>query len=79
MLKYIQHRISQGAHSHSPLFVDSGSTVLTRNRFTGYAHHLLIRLGIDISRYNGDSFRKGAATSAAAAGMEDHLIQLLGR
>ena len=79
MLKYIQHRLSQGAHSFSPLFVDSDLTVLTRNRFIGYVHHLLNRLGIDVSRYNGHSFRIGAATSAAAAGVEDHLIQLLGR
>ena len=33
MLKYIQHRISQGAYSYSPLLADSNSTVLTRNRF----------------------------------------------
>ena len=78
MLKYIQHRLSQGAHSFSPLFVDSDLTVLTRNRFIGYVHHLLSRLGTDVSRYNGHSFRIGAATSAAA-GVEDHLIQLLGR
>ena len=69
MLKYIQHRISQGAHSHSPLFVDSDTTVLTRNCFIGYVHHLLNRLGIDVSRYNGHSFSIGAAASAAGVAL----------
>ena len=40
---------------------------------------MLTRLGKDDSAYCGHSFRIGAATSAAAAGVEDHLIQTMGR
>ena len=31
----------------------------------------MTRVGIDTSRYSSDSFRIGAATAAAAAGLED--------
>ena len=35
--------------------------------------------GLDYSNYHGHSFRIGAATSAAAAGIPDHAIKMLGR
>ena len=40
---------------------------------------LITRLGKDQTVFNGHSFRIGAATAAAAARVEDHLIQTLGR
>jgi hypothetical protein len=39
----------------------------------------LQRAGIQQENYNGHSFRIGAATTAAQKGLEDSLIQTLGR
>ena len=36
-------------------------------------------IGLDPSKYAGHSFRVGAATTAAAAGLEDSTIKTLGR
>ena len=79
MCKFVQMRMSQGARMSDPLFVDFNGVVLTRHQFINYLHHLLCRLGVDTNKYSGHSFRIGAATSAASAGIEDHLIQTLGR
>ena len=35
--------------------------------------------GLDMNHFSGHSLRIGAATSAAAAGVPDHLIKILGR
>ena len=35
--------------------------------------------GVDITQYSGHSFRVGAASTAAAVGIEDSLIKTLGR
>ena len=79
MVKYYSIRLSQGASASSPLFVDSHGSVLTRGYFLTQVHHLCQILGLDTKQCSGHSFRIGAATSAAAAGIDDHLIKALGR
>ena len=81
MSDYLQSRFQSGAVFSSPLFVENefNFSPLNRTTFISYLKDLLDRLGYDVSRYSGHSFRIGAATSAAMAGIEDHIIQSLGR
>lgn len=62
-----------------PLFRFNDGKPLTRQRLVAQVRLALQARGIDNSRYSGHSFRIGAATSAAAAGVEDSTIQMLGR
>ena len=62
-----------------PFFKLEGGTPLTKNRFVEKVREAMTRAGIDTSRYSGHSFRIGAATAAAAVGLEDSVIQALGR
>lgn len=63
-----------------PLFiVNTYGAPLTREFFISSLRQTLDTLGIESSRYYGHSFRIGAATSAAASRVEDHLIKALGR
>ena len=52
---------------------------LTRQRFVVAVRKALERAGLKQAKYCGHSFRIGAATTAAAEGMEDSLIKTLGR
>ena len=62
-----------------PLFVLSTGSPLSRSHLVANLHTALRQAGLDESRYNGHSFRIGAATTAAQQGLEDSLIQTLGR
>ena len=62
-----------------PLFQFSDRRYLTRSRFVDYVRTALQQAGIDSAVYSGHSFRIGAATTAASHGLEDSLIQTLGR
>jgi site-specific recombinase XerD len=64
--------------SSSPFFLLPTNQPLTRKAFIGNLRQLLLRIGIQLSPYSGHSLRVGAATSVAAAGVPDHLIQVLG-
>ena len=50
-----------------------------RERFVKMTRDKLTAAGVDASHYSGHSFRIGAATTASAYGVEDSLIQTLGR
>ena len=66
-------------YNHNALFIDDQGTPLSRCFFLSHLKETLLRLGLDDKRYSGHSFRIGAASTAAAAGVPDHMIQSLGR
>lgn len=62
-----------------PLFVRTSGTPLTRAYLVSCLQAAIRQAGREDSAYNGHSFRSGAATTAAQNGLEDSLIQTLGR
>ena len=62
-----------------PLFVREDSTLLSREDFIRAVHQALQEAGMNPSLYAGHSFRMGAATTAAVAGIPAHTIKRLGR
>ena len=62
-----------------PLFSFQDGRPLTRPRFATAVRAALSDAGHDASKYCTHSFRIGAATTAASKGIEDSVIQALGR
>ena len=62
-----------------PLFRFRDGRYLTRQRFVSRVHEAVQLAGLDHNEFNGHSFRIGAATTAAAKGLEDSVIKTLGR
>lgn len=62
-----------------PFFRWTSGLPLSREAFVKGIRKALSASGMDVSGYSGHSFRIGAATAAAAAGLEDSLIKTLGR
>ena len=60
-------------------FRDREGKWLLKPRFVSEMRKALAAIGLHQETYAGHSFRIGAATTAAAAGLEDSTIQLLGR
>lgn len=75
VLNYVAARGSR----QDSFFITSRARPLTKQEFVSEFRKVLARLGIPDTNYAGHSFRIGAATSAALAGIEDSTIQLLGR
>ena len=75
LMKYVNHRGSRTG----PFFLDSSQAVITKQRFVERIRGILNSIGLPQHQYAGHSFRIGAATTAAAAGIEDSTIQTLGR
>ena len=67
------------SHLTGPLLRFLDGSTLTRTFLISTVKRALATAGIDPTRYSGHSFRIGAATSAALAGMPDHTIKMLGR
>ena len=76
MLRYLDH---QPPRSATPLYFFSTGQFLTRDKVTSILRLLLQRLGFPTECYVSHSFRIGAATTAAEAGLPPWLIQTLGR
>ena len=66
-------------HAPGPFFRDERGQPLTKARFVREVRNALSQLGLPAKQFAGHSFRIGAATAAAQAGLEDSVIQSLGR
>ena len=75
LIAHLAVRLSRGQH----LFVWEDGKHLSRSEFGHLLKWALEAAGLETSRYCGHSLHIGAATSAAAAGVPDHLIKVLGR
>ena len=62
-----------------PFFRMKDGRPLTRDLFVSQVKTILTQAGIDATKYSGHSFRIGAASTAAARGIEDSMIRTLGR
>ena len=75
MVRYLEIRGSQAG----PFFLDTSGRIVTKPWFVGRVRDILATIGIPAHQYAGHSFRIGAATTAALAGVKDSMIQTLGR
>ncbi len=75
VLSYITVR----GKDHGPFFRFQNGDTLTKAAFSKHVWSALQELGLPYQDFAGDSFRIGAATTAAKAGIEDSTIQMLGR
>ena len=62
-----------------PLFRLHSGAPLSKKVFVNWVQSALKKLGFDEKEYSGHSFRVGAATTAAARGIQDSIIKAMGR
>ena len=75
IIKYLTARGSV----RGPLFLCADGSPLSRTTLVAKVRAALAHAGVDSQEYSGHSFHIGAATTAAKKGVEDSLIQILGR
>lgn len=75
LLAYLARR----GEGPGPLFRWQDGRALTRDQFVKAVRRTLTKAGLPAEQFAGHSFRIGAATTAATMGLEDSLIQTLGR
>ena len=75
LLSYIARR----GQAPGPLYIFRDGSPLSKARLLSVVKAALVQHGIDTSQLIGHSFPIGAAFTAARAGLEDSLIQTLGR
>ena len=74
----LQYMARRGA-SAGPFFVRENGMPLTKSYFVSSVREALMAVGLPYQHFAGHSFRIGAATAAAKAGLEDSTIRALGR
>lgn len=75
VLAYIDVRGS----GSGPFFRFASGLPLTKQKFTSQIRQVLQAIGLPYQDFAGHSFRIGAATAAAKAGLENSVIRTLGR
>ena len=75
LLSYLTRR----GNAPGPLFQWENHTPLSKSKFVEHVRQALLMANIPAHLYTGHSFRIGAATTAASAGIQDSTIQTLGR
>ena len=75
MRRFLKCRISSPS---APLFTFPDGFFLTPRQVSNMLKKILQQAGFDPTSYSSHSLRIGAATSAAASGLPDHLVQKLG-
>ncbi len=73
------HYVGLRGPTPGPFFIFADRSPLTKFKFVARLREALTSLGLRSCDYAGHSFRIGAATAAAQAGLEDSVIQSLGR
>ena len=71
--------MAQRGAGRGPFFQFADGSPLTKARFTDRIREILQETGLPQNLFAGHSFRIGAATAAAKAGLEDSTIRTLGR
>ncbi len=66
-------------NTDGPFFKFEDGKPLTKARFTDVIREALAAVGLPQDQFAGHSFRIGAATTAAKAGIEDSTIRMPGR
>ena len=75
VLEYVERR----GPASGPFFRRQDGSPMTKSFFVSRVRQALVALGLNPEAYAGHSFRIRAATAAARAGLEDSVIQALGR
>ena len=65
--------------AEGPFFQFANGQLLSKQKFVSAFHQALQAIGLPYQDFAGHSFRIGAATAAAKAGIEDSVIRTLGR
>ena len=75
----MQHYFQFVSPPPGPLFIFRSGRLLTRSAVTSLLRDAARHAGLPFHSLKGHSFRIGAASSAAAAGLPDWLIKVMGR